>query len=140
MHQPAMLHRAVLGSLERFMAIYIEHTGGDFPFWLSPVQVGILPITERHIAHGKRVHERLCDAGVRSQLDERSETLGFKIREAEIQKIPLTLVIGDQEDENGTAMPRLRKSKEKFEALAVDELVTQLAEATTQRRVAPFEN
>jgi len=140
MHQPAMLHRAVLGSLERFMAIYIEHTGGDFPFWLAPVQVGILPITERHIAHGKRVHEQLCDAGVRSQLDERSETLGFKIREAELQKIPLTLVIGDQEDENGTAMPRLRKSKEKFEALAVDDLVTRLTEATTQRCVTPFEN
>ena len=80
------------------------------------------------------------DAGVRSQLDERSETLGFKIREAELQKIPLTLVIGDQEDENGTAMPRLRKSKEKFEALAVDDLVTRLTEATTQRCVTPFEN
>ncbi|MCA9509887.1 MAG: threonine--tRNA ligase [Myxococcales bacterium] len=138
LHQPAMLHRAVLGSLERFMAIYIEHTGGDFPFWLCPVQVAVLPIAERHVAHARRVHEALVAAGLRSQLDERSETLGFKIREAETSKVPLMLVIGDQEDENGTAMPRLRRSKRKLDALAVDDLVARLARAREERAVQPF--
>jgi threonyl-tRNA synthetase len=146
LHQPAMLHRAVLGSLERFIAIYIEHTGGDFPFWLCPEQVAILPIAERHTAHGARVHERLQRAGVRSVLDDRSETLGFKIREAETQKIPLMLVIGDQEEENGTVAPRLRKSragkggegKADIEVMSVDDITERLGQATRERRAQPF--
>jgi len=137
LHQPAMLHRAVLGSLERFMAIYIEHTGGDFPFWLAPVQVAILPIAERHVPHASGVRERLLAAGVRADLDDRSETLGFKIREAETQKVPLMLVIGDQEQESGTVTPRLRHSKgskARGGAMEVGALVAQLAGAIAARR------
>jgi threonyl-tRNA synthetase len=137
-HQPAMLHRAVLGSLERFIAIYIEHTGGDFPFWLAPVQVVVVPIAERQAAYAAGVHEKLRAAGIRSELDDRSETLGYRIREAEESKTPLVLVIGDQEVEGGTVSPRLRKSKDKLEAVETDTLVRQLAEAQSERRLGPF--
>jgi threonyl-tRNA synthetase len=139
LHQPAMLHRAVLGSLERLLAIYIEHTGGDFPFWLAPVQVAILPISERQLDFGKQVESRLMDSGLRAELDERSETLGFKIREAEIQKIPLMLVIGEKEVEGGTVTPRLRRDKKQArDATDVDTLVAQLATAVGERRAVPL--
>jgi threonyl-tRNA synthetase len=139
LHQPAMLHRAILGSLERFLAIYIEHTGGDFPFWLAPVQVAILPISERQHEFAARVASRLMEAGLRGQLDERSETLGFKIREAEVQKIPLMLVIGDKEMESGTVTPRLRHAgKQSREAADVETLVAQLVESVGERRAAPL--
>ncbi len=137
-HQPAMLHRAVLGSIERFMAIYIEHTGGDFPFWLAPVQVAVVPISEKHADYAAGVHERLREAGVRAELDDRSETLGYRIREAENNKIPLVLVIGDQEVEGGTVSPRLRKSKDKLEATETGALVEQLAGAHRERKLGPF--
>ena len=147
MHQPAMLHRAVLGSFERFLAIYIEHTGGDFPFWLAPVQVAILPISDRQHEFGAHVATRLMEVGIRAQLDDRSETLGFKIREAEVQKTPLMLVIGDQELENGTVTPRLRKraggsaggKRQSREATEVESLVAELAVAVGERRPVPFE-
>jgi threonyl-tRNA synthetase len=139
LHEPAMLHRAVLGSLERFLAIYIEHTGGDFPFWLSPVQVGVLPIAERHVPYASGVGDRLKDAGIRAEVDDRSETLGFKIREAEKQKLPLALVVGDQEEANGTVAPRLRKgAKKDASAQDVSGLVARLAEANVLRRAVPF--
>ncbi len=138
-HQPAMLHRAVLGSIERFMAIYIEHTAGDFPFWLSPVQVAILPISAAQHARAGEIEETLMAAGIRTEVDVRSETLGFKIREAEINKIPLSLVIGEKEVESGAVTPRLRKNKKKqFEAMALDALVEQLAFATQERRMGPL--
>ena len=138
LHQPAMLHRAILGSLERFIGIYIEHTGGDFPFWLSPVQVVILPIADRH---GPRAHElkaALASQGVRAEVDDRSETLGFRIREGQTQKIPLTLVIGDEEVERGTVSPRLRKSKQAADAMSVEALVEALALANAERRKTPL--
>ncbi|MBW2417301.1 MAG: threonine--tRNA ligase [Deltaproteobacteria bacterium] len=138
-HQPAMLHRAILGSLERFMALLIEHTGGDFPFWLAPLQVAVLPISSDQAGHARAVERKLRDAGIRVELDDRSETLGFKIREAELQKVPLSLVIGEKEQADGTVTPRLRKSKKKkFESLGIDELVSQLAKNVAERRIGPF--
>jgi threonyl-tRNA synthetase len=138
-HQPAMLHRAVLGSIERFMAIYIEHTGGDFPFWLSPVQVAILPISHAQHARATEIRQTLIAAGLRAEVDERSETLGFKIRETEINKIPLSLVIGEKEVEAGTVTPRLRKSKkETFEPRGLDELVGELVASTNARQMGPL--
>jgi threonyl-tRNA synthetase len=138
-HQPAMLHRAILGSLERFMALYIEHTGGDFPFWLAPVQVAILPISSDQAGHARDVERKLRDAGLRTLLDDRSETLGFKIREAELQKVPLSLVIGEKELADGTVTPRMRKSKKKkFESLGIDELVSQLVMNVADRRAGPL--
>jgi threonyl-tRNA synthetase len=107
-HQPAMLHRAVLGSLERFLAIYLEHTAGDFPLWLAPVQAVVLPIAERHTAYASKVQEELGRAGVRVEVDDRNEKLGFKIREAETQKIPVMLVVGDEEQASGSVNPRRR--------------------------------
>ena len=138
LHQPAMLHRAVLGSLERFIGIYIEHTGGDFPFWLAPIQVVLLPIADRHAAGAHEIRAKLSAAGLRAEVDDRSETLGYRIREAENQKIPLTLVIGDEELSQGTVAPRLRKSKKALEAIPATTLVETLRVANAERRQAPF--
>jgi threonyl-tRNA synthetase len=138
LHQPAMLHRAVLGSLERFIGIYIEHTGGDFPFWLSPLQVVLLPIADRHAPRSHELRAALVAAGVRAEVDDRSETLGFRIREAEKQKIPLTLVVGDDEVAGGTVSPRLRKSKQAMEAMPADALIERLGDATAARRMTPL--
>jgi threonyl-tRNA synthetase len=136
-HQPAMLHRAVLGSLERFIALYVERTGGDFPLWLAPVQARVLPITERHLDYARRVHETLSHAGVRCELDERSDTLGFKIREAELHKIPVMLVVGDQEAAAGSVTPRFRhRPAEESRAMALDALVAELVRDIRERRVA----
>lgn len=138
LHQPAMLHRAVLGSLERFIGIYIEHTGGDFPFWLSPLQVVLLPIADRHAARAHEIAEQLASRKVRAEVDDRSETLGFRIRDAEKQKIPLTLVIGDEEVAGGTVSPRLRKSKQAMDAMPVGVLIEQLRDANAERRATPL--
>ena len=136
--QPAMLHRAVLGSLERFIAIYLEHTAGDFPLWLAPVQATVLPITDRSIGYARKVEERMHEAGIRATLDARGEKLGFKIREAEIQKIPLMLVVGDQEEANGTVTPRRRFGpKETPGAEPLDVFVAGLAEEISSRRSRP---
>ena len=138
LHQPAMLHRAILGSLERFIGIYIEHTGGDFPFWLSPIQVVIVPISDRHDARAKEIQSSLAANRIRAEVDNRSETLGFRIREGQTQKIPLTLVIGDDEVEAGTVSPRLRKSKQAMEAMSADALIAALAKANTERSKQPL--
>lgn len=136
-HQPAMLHRAVLGSIERFLALYIEHTGGDFPLWLAPLQVALLPITDRHLEYANKVRATLEDAGVRTLVDDRSEKLGFKIREAELQKIPVMAVIGDQEQEQGTVTPRWRRDESRgAEAVGVDAFVTDLAEQVARRQIS----
>ena len=141
LHQPAMLHRAILGSLERFIALYTEMTGGDFPFWLAPVQVALLPIADRHQAYAGRVLAALEGAGIRVFLDTRNEKLGYKIREAEIQKVPLMLVVGDQEETDGTVTPRRRRgSKQSNEAVALDKLVDELAADVRERRVSRSED
>ncbi|MDH3212471.1 MAG: threonine--tRNA ligase [Myxococcales bacterium] len=134
-HRPAMLHRAILGSLERFIALYIEQTGGDFPLWLAPLQVRVLPIAERHLGYARRVEATLARAGIRADVDLRNEKLGYKVREAEIQKVPIMLVVGDQEQTNGTVTPRHRLgSQPATEALPVDALVAQLVRDIADRR------
>jgi threonyl-tRNA synthetase len=141
LHQPAMLHRAILGSLERFIALYTEMTSGDFPFWLAPVQVALLPIADRHLAYSGRVQAALAGAGIRVFLDTRNEKLGYKIREAEIQKVPLMLVVGDQEEADGTVTPRHRRgSKQSNEAVALDVMVGELAANVRERRVSRSED
>ena len=135
LHRPSMLHRAVLGSLERFIALYTEMKAGDFPFWLAPVQVRVAPITEREVDYARGVANRLEAAGVRVHLDDRNEKLGMKIREAELGKVPLVLVIGEQEKRGGTAMPRWRHgASAEGSATPVDELVPRLAQYTHERR------
>jgi threonyl-tRNA synthetase len=134
-HRPAMLHRAILGSLERFIAIYLEHTGGDFPLWLAPVQVVVLPIADRHAEYAGKVRDALVAAGVRAELDARAEKLGFKVREAEVQKVPVMVVVGDQEMADGTLAPRRRSDASRAaQAIAVDAFVDGLREEIAQRR------
>jgi threonyl-tRNA synthetase len=96
-HRPVVIHRAILGSFERFIAILIEHYAGAFPLWLAPVQAIVLPIADRHTAYAHAVSQRLAEAGFRMQVDERQEKIGYKIREAQLQKIPYMLVVGDRE-------------------------------------------
>jgi threonyl-tRNA synthetase len=108
-HQPIMIHRAIYGSIERFMAILIEHFAGDFPFWLSPVQAKILPISDAHVSYAKQVQLQLEKEGFRAEVDDRVEKVGLKIREAEMQKVPYMLIIGDKEMENDSAAVRKRK-------------------------------
>jgi threonyl-tRNA synthetase len=112
-HRPSMLHRAVLGSLERFIAIYLEHTGGDLPTWLAPLQVGVLPVAERHEPTAEKVRATLAEAGIRAEVDARSETLGYRVRSGELLKVPYLVVVGDDEAESGTVTVRRRHSGER---------------------------
>jgi threonyl-tRNA synthetase len=107
-HRPVVIHRAIFGSFERFIAILIEHYTGAFPLWLAPVQAVVLPISDRHLAYGASVRDQLMAAGLRAVLDERQEKIGYKIREAQLQKVPYMLVVGDREAETGTVSVRER--------------------------------
>ena len=109
-HRPIMIHRVVFGSIERFIGILIEHFAGAFPMWLAPEQVRILPISERLLEQARDVKQQLMQAGLRVTLDDRNEKIGYKIREAQLQKIPYMLVIGDKEIENNTVSVRSRKN------------------------------
>src|SRR4051794_35923426 len=105
-HTPVMIHRALMGSYERFIGILLEHTGGELPVWLTPVQALVLPIADRHNEVGARVRAELADAGVRAELDDRTESVGRKIRDAELRKVPYMLVVGDREAADGTVSVR----------------------------------
>lgn len=107
-HRPIMIHRVAFGSIERFIGILIEHFAGAFPTWLAPVQVKVLPISDKYMDYGKKVMETLNDAGIRAELDTRAEKIGYKIREAQMQKIPYMLVVGAKEEENGLVSVRSR--------------------------------
>ena len=107
-HMPVVIHRAIFGSLERFIALLIEHYAGAFPLWLAPVQVAVLPIADRHLEYARAVLARLTIAGLAAQLDDRQEKIGYKIREAQLQKIPYMLVAGDREAAEGTISVRHR--------------------------------
>jgi len=107
--QPIMLHRALLGSLERFFGVLIEHYGGFFPVWLSPVQVKVIPITDRNSDYAKSIYENLISNSIRTELEERNEGVGKKIRDAELQKIPYLIIVGDDEEKDKTIALRLHK-------------------------------
>jgi threonyl-tRNA synthetase len=111
-HQPIMLHRALMGSLERFFGCLIEHYAGAFPLWLAPVQVILLPITDNHADYADKIAQQLEESGIRVEKDLRNEKIGFKIREAQLQKIPYMIVLGDKEVESSTLGVRRRRSKE----------------------------
>lgn len=110
-HRPVMIHRVILGSIERFLGVLIEHYAGAFPVWLAPVQAIILSITDSHISYGESLFETLFEADIRVEKDFRNEKLGFKIREAQMKKIPYMLIIGNKETETGTVSIRLRDGK-----------------------------
>ena len=124
-HCPVMIHRVVFGSIERFIGILTEHFAGAFPTWLTPVQVEIIPITERAHEYARQLKAKLDEAGVRSEADYRSEKMNYKIREAQLQKIPYMLVVGDKEMENGTVSVRARKEG-KGGTMSADEFVAQI--------------
>ena len=111
-HRPVMIHRVVLGSIERFIGVITEHFAGAFPLWLSPVQVKVLPVTDRAHEYAKGLNQQLNDANIRSEVDCRSEKLGYKIREAQMQKVPYMLVVGDRDMENGTVSVRTRTGED----------------------------
>jgi len=121
-HRPVMLHRVILGAIERFMGVLIEHYAGAFPVWLSPVQAVIVTVTDKHIPYGQEVYRQLIDAGVRVEGDFRNEKLGYKIREAQLQKVPYMLVIGDREVEARRVSPRQRDGGN-LGAIGVDEFI-----------------
>ncbi len=111
-HRPAMLHRAILGSLERFIAVYLEHTAGALPLWLAPVQAVVLPVAERHEAYAREVVSELEREGIDAELDGRNETLGYRIRSGEVRKIPALVVVGDREERDRSVTVRRRGQKE----------------------------
>ena len=125
--RPVMIHRAILGSLERFVAILIEHTGGALPVWLSPCQVRLVTVTDRQNDYASNVEARLRGRGIRARADLRNEKLGFKIREAQQAKVPVVAVIGDREVETGTVSPRLRGG-EQLDAMLVEAFADLLVE------------
>jgi threonyl-tRNA synthetase len=121
-HRPVVIHRAIFGSFERFIAILIEHYTGAFPLWLAPVQAVVLPIADRHLPYAASAQEQLRRAGLRVDLDERQEKIGYKIREAQLQKVPYMLVVGDREVETSTVSVRERSGGDKG-ASAIDAFV-----------------
>jgi len=120
--RPIMVHRALMGSLERFFGCLVEHYAGAFPFWLAPVQATVLTVTDRNNAYAESVYRRLRDEGFRAELDIRNEKLGFKIREAQLKKIPYQLVIGDNEDKEKLVAPRMRGG-ETLAPMTVDDFI-----------------
>ncbi|HSS78453.1 MAG TPA: threonine--tRNA ligase, partial [Thermoanaerobaculia bacterium] len=131
-HQPVMIHRAMLGSVERFLAILIEQTAGAFPLWLAPVQAVVMPVSEKFVEYGETVRAALAAAGVRVELDGRNEKLGYKIREAQVQKVPYMLVVGAREQEDGTVAVR-RRTGEDLGALDVEAFLARVGELVASR-------
>ena len=130
-HRPVMLHRVILGAIERFMGVLIEHYTGAFPVWLSPVQAVIVTVTDSQIPYGETVYRDLLEAGIRVEKDFRNEKLGYKIREAQVQKIPYMLVIGDREVEGAKVSPRQRDGKN-LGSLSIGEFIALVTEKCRQ--------
>ncbi len=132
-HRPVMLHRVILGSIERFIGVLIEHYAGAFPVWLSPVQCILVTVTDKQIPYAETVHEKLIEAGIRSERNFENEKLGYKIRQAQMQKIPYMLVIGDKEVEAKTIAPRTRDGQN-MGSLPVDDFIALLQEICKKKQ------
>ena len=117
---PIVIHRALLGSFERFIGILVEHYAGDFPFWLAPVQARVVPVGEAHREQARALRDRLTSEGFRAELDERDETLGKRIREAELEKVPFVVVYGDRESDAALAV---REHGGEQSTVSLDELL-----------------
>jgi threonyl-tRNA synthetase len=131
-HRPVMIHRALMGSFERFIGILIEHYAGEFPVWLAPVQAIVLPIADRHGEYAGSVVEHLREAGVRAELDERDESIARKIRDAELRKVPYMLVVGDREQEAGAVSVREHRKGDAGSA-SLEEFAARVARETAER-------
>jgi len=137
-HRPVMIHRAILGTMERFVGGLIEHFGGAFPLWLSPEQVRVLPITDDEIEGAEEIADELRDAGLRVSVDSESDTLSYRIREAEMEKIPYTLVVGERELESGTVAVRARGAEDKQVEMTVSEFVDRAREQVESKALEPY--
>jgi len=137
-HRPVMIHRAIFGTLERFVGFLIEHFAGAFPLWLAPEQVRVLPISDAQAPAARALHERLRAAGIRSHLDERSETLNYRIRDGELQKIPYMAVVGQREAEAGSVAVRGRGEGKKQVVLSAADFVAKLQEEVRTRSLVPL--
>ncbi len=131
--EPWVIHRAVLGSFERFLGVLLEHTEGNLPLWLSPVQAAVITVSDKQRPWAKSVTHKLKHAGFRAELHDQNETLGKKIRNAEMQKIPYLLIVGDKEVDAQTVAIRKRKEGD-LGSMAIDTLISQLKEEVEERR------
>ncbi|HEU4862733.1 MAG TPA: threonine--tRNA ligase, partial [Candidatus Limnocylindria bacterium] len=134
--RPVVIHYAIYGSFERFIGILTEQYAGAFPFWLAPVQVMIVPIADRHLEYASKVRQALADAGLRAEVDERSERMQAKLREAQEQKIPVMVVLGDRDVDAGAVSPRLRTG-ESSQGVALDSFVADLVARNASRELWP---
>ncbi|ADC89598.1 threonyl-tRNA synthetase [Thermocrinis albus DSM 14484] len=132
-HRPYMIHRAILGSIERFTGVLLEHHAGLLPFWLAPVQVRVLPVQERHVEYARSVANTLREEGFRVEVDERDERLGAKIRDAELQKIPYVLIVGDKEMQDGSVSVRGKREGD-LGKMSLQDLLSFLRSANTKRQ------
>ncbi len=131
-HRPVIIHRAPFGSMERFIGVLIEHFAGDFPVWLAPVQCVVLPITDNHLAFARKVHDDLRSAGIRVELDDRNEKVGYKIRDWETQKVPYMLVVGDKEQAAGSVAVR-RHRKGDLGTMSVEQFVATIGKENREK-------
>jgi threonyl-tRNA synthetase len=138
LHRPIMIHRAPFGSLERFVAILLEHTGGNFPLWLAPTQVNLLSVSEKHEKYAKKVLNFLENNEIRASLDNRNETIGKKIREAELSKVPFMLILGEKEAENENISVRKHRQGD-VGSMSVQAFID-LIENEISKSISNFEN
>jgi threonyl-tRNA synthetase len=131
-----MVHRALLGSVERFFGVLVEHYAGAFPMWLAPVQATVIPIADRHVDYANDVARQLRTAGLRAEVDNRNERMQAKIRDAQLQKVPYMLVVGDREAESRAAAVRLR-SGEDLKAIPLHEIIARMQQEAAVREFAP---
>jgi threonyl-tRNA synthetase len=132
---PLCIHRAPLGTHERFVGFLIEHFGGDFPLWLAPKQVIILPISDKYLSYANALEKKMLDNNIRISIDSRSEKMGAKIRYAEIKKIPMMLIVGEKEEKDGSASVRRRHIGD-LGSTSIDELIPEIVDEITTRRRA----
>ena len=132
-HRPVMIHRAMLGAIERFMGILLEHYGGNLPTWLAPVQALVLPVADRHAGYAVGVMEALRVAGLRAEVDDRSESVGKRIRDGQLQKVPYLLVVGDREE--GARAVSVRARGEEKGGVPIEEFVRELRDEVEERRL-----
>ena len=133
-HRPIMIHRVVFGSIERFIGIITEHFAGAFPMWLAPVQVKFLPVADRHLDYVNKIKEQFENAGIRCEVDDRSEKVGFKIRNAQLEKVPYMILAGDKDIENGTISIRSRKNGDEG-ACTVEEFIKRAKEEVANKSI-----
>jgi threonyl-tRNA synthetase len=134
--QPVMVHRALFGSVERFFGVLIEHFAGAFPIWLSPVQVALIPISEKHVDYANKVADQLKAAGVRVHVDDRNEKMNARIREQTMQKVPFLLVVGEKEAEAGTVNVRVRGQQQPEGTYPATEFVERVTKLIATKAVS----